>query len=138
MSGLAGTRTLLRLALRLDRVRALVWILFLGGLTVASASSNFDLYGTDAEREQLATSVTTNPALLALGGRAFDLTSVGGVTAYQMVAFTTTLIGLMSILLTVRHTRAEEESGRAELAGSGVVGRQAWLASSLLLVTGST
>jgi ABC-2 type transport system permease protein len=136
VSGLAGTRTLLRLALRLDRVRALVWILFLGGLTVASASSNFDLYGTDAEREQLATSVTTNPALLALGGRAFDLTSVGGVTAYQMIAFTTTLIGLMSILLTVRHTRAEEESGRAELAGSGVVGRQAWLASSLLLVTG--
>ncbi len=136
MSELAGTRTLLRLALRLDRVRAVVWVLVLGVLTVASASSNVDLYGTPAEREQLATSVATNPALLALGGRAYDLTTVGGVTAYQLIAFIATLIGLMSILLTVRHTRAEEESGRAELAGSGVVGRRAWLASSLLLVTG--
>lgn len=135
MSELTGTGTLLRFALRLDRVRAVVWILFLGGLTVASASSNFDLYGTDAQRQQLETSVTTNPALLALGGRAYDLTTVGGVTAYQMIAFTTTLIGLMSILLTVRHTRAEEESGRAELIGSAVVGRRARLAAALTLVT---
>ncbi|HZN16730.1 MAG TPA: ABC transporter permease [Micromonosporaceae bacterium] len=136
MKETTGTGTLLRLALRLDRIRATVWVLALSIFTVASSASNFDVYGTPQQRAELAASVETSPALLALGGRAFDLTTVGGVTAYQMVAFTTTLIGLMSILLVVRHTRAEEESGRVELVGSAVVGRHAWLASSLLLAVG--
>ena len=38
----------------------------------------------------------------------------------------------MSILIVVRHTRAEEETGRAELVGAGVVGRHAPLAAALL------
>ena len=40
----------------------------------------------------------------------------------------------MSIQLVVRHTRAEEESGRAELVRAGVVGRRAPLTAALLLV----
>ena len=38
----------------------------------------------------------------------------------------------MAILLVVRHTRAEEETGRAELVGAGVVGRHAPLAAALI------
>ncbi|MGW5637005.1 ABC transporter permease [Streptomyces sp. NPDC003832] len=136
MRDYAGTWTLLRLALRLDRVRASAWIIGIVLFTTASAQSNNDLYSTPEERQNLATTVETNPAMLALGGRAFDLTTTGGINAYQLVAFMATIIGLMSILMVVRHTRAEEESGRAELAGSAVLGRRAWLASSLLLVTG--
>ena len=44
------------------------------------------------------------------------------------------LLGLMSMLLVTRHTRQEEETGRAELVSAGVVGRYAWLAASLLYV----
>jgi polyether ionophore transport system permease protein len=40
----------------------------------------------------------------------------------------------MCILLVTRHTRQEEETGRAELVSSAVVGRYAWLAASLLFV----
>ncbi|MGP4115070.1 ABC transporter permease [Streptomyces sp. 4N509B] len=136
MTEYAGTGALLRLALRLDRVRASAWILGMVVFTVSSASANNDLYGEPSERAQLAESLESNPALLALGGRAFDLSTVGGINAYQLIAFMGTLIGLMSVLLTVRHTRVEEESGRAELAGSAVVGRRAWLASALLLTVG--
>ena len=39
----------------------------------------------------------------------------------------------MSILLVVRHTRADEETGRAELVGAGVVGRHAPLAAALVV-----
>src|SRR5262249_43120918 len=39
--------------------------------------------------------------------------------------------GLMSIFLVMRHTRADEESGRLELIGSAVVGRHAPLACSV-------
>ncbi|MEV7020385.1 ABC transporter permease [Streptomyces sp. NPDC093991] len=136
MKDYTGTGALLRLAIRLDRVRATAWILGIVLFTTASASSNNELYGDPEERAKLAETVGTNPAMLALGGRAFDLTTEGGINAYQLVAFVATFIALMSILLTVRHTRVEEESGRAELAGSAVLGRKAWLASALLLVTG--
>ncbi|UCM91511.1 ABC transporter permease [Streptomyces marincola] len=136
MRDYAGTGELLRLALRLDRIRASAWIIGMVIFTVASASANNDLYSTAAEREQFAESVRSNPALLALGGRAFDLSTTGGINAYQLIAFMGTLVGLMSILFVVRHTRLEEESGRAELAGSAVLGRKAWLASGLLLTIG--
>src|SRR3954453_17713818 len=39
---------------------------------------------------------------------------------------------IMSIQLVVRHTRAEEESGRAELIRAGIVGRRAPLTAALL------
>ena len=39
---------------------------------------------------------------------------------------------IMSIQLVVRNTRAEEESGRAELVRAGVVGRRAALTAALL------
>ena len=38
---------------------------------------------------------------------------------------------IMSLLLVVRHTRAEEEDGRAELVRAGAVGRRAPLAAAL-------
>ena len=43
------------------------------------------------------------------------------------------LIGLMSILLIVRHTRVEEQTGRAELVRASVVGRHAPLTAALLV-----
>ncbi|MFD0474863.1 ABC transporter permease [Nonomuraea thailandensis] len=42
--------------------------------------------------------------------------------------------GLISILLMIRHTRVEEETGRRELLASGVIGRHAPLAAALAVV----
>ncbi|WTW92285.1 ABC transporter permease [Streptomycetaceae bacterium NBC_01309] len=134
MRDYTGTGALLRLAFRLDRVRATAWIAGLALFTAASAASSKNTYGSASERESLAESVDGNPAMLALGGRAFDLGSIGGVTAFQLVATMATVIGLMSVLLVVRHTRAEEEAGRVDLVGSAVVGRKAWPTAALLAV----
>jgi ABC-2 type transport system permease protein len=43
----------------------------------------------------------------------------------------------MSIFIVVRHTRADEESGRLELVGSAVVGRHAALACAMLISLGA-
>ena len=59
-------------------------------------------------------------------------TRVGGLVAWRLGGIALALGGLMSILLVVRHTRAEEETGRAELVGAGVVGRHAPLAAALI------
>jgi ABC-2 type transport system permease protein len=72
-----------------------------------------------------------------LTGPPFDLTSIGGLTAWRIGATAGVLIGLMNVFTVVRHTRGEEEAGRLELIGAGVVGRHAPLAAALFLVLGT-
>jgi ABC-2 type transport system permease protein len=121
---MTGWAALLRLALRRDRIMLPAWIYGIV-LTVASTASSYDrLYPTEADRAQVAASASTG-ALRAITGPAFDLTTVGGLTAWRIAGLASVLAGLMSLLLVVRHTRAEEEAGRTELVGAAAVGRYA-------------
>jgi ABC-2 type transport system permease protein len=137
MSGFAGTGRLLRLALRRDRVVGTVWVLGLFVFAFSQAASIISLYPTQADLDRLARTaggIGANPAVVALQGPAYDASTYGGATAWQLVTPWTFLIGLMSVLLVTRHTRQEEETGRAELVSAAAVGRYAWLTSSLLYV----
>ncbi|MGE7433393.1 ABC transporter permease [Kitasatospora sp. NPDC001175] len=133
MNGLAGTGTLLRLALRRDRIMLPAWVYAITAMTISTGYSFGTLYGTASAREQFARGMNTNGSLRALYGTVYDA-GVGGLTAWRMGAFGAALAGLMSILLVVRHTRADEEDGRLELVGAGAVGRRAPLTAALLTV----
>jgi ABC-2 type transport system permease protein len=126
-----GTGPLIRLALRLDRVKLPIWILAFTALTAATASAFEGLYNTVAEREAFAATITSNPAFTALLGPIFDPTTTGGLTAWRIGSIFGVLAGLMGHQTVVRHTRLEEETGRLELLGAGVVGRHAPLAAAL-------
>jgi ABC-2 type transport system permease protein len=133
VNALIGTGSLVRLALRRDRIVLPVWILGLIAMTIPVAASIGDLYPTVQARQQLSLAVGTNPSLIAMTGPAFNLTEVGGIVAWRVGGFATVLAALMSAFTVVRHTRAEEESGRLELLGSTVVGRFATLTASLIV-----
>jgi len=137
MKSFAGTGRLFRLALRRDRIVAAVWILGLFLYAYSQAASIIGLYPTQADLDRLARTaegIGANPAVVALQGPAYDPSTYGGATAWQLVTPWVFLIGLMSLLLVTRHTRQEEETGRAELVSAGAVGRYAWLAATLLYV----
>jgi len=137
VSGFTGTGQLFRLAVRRDRIVGTAWILGLFAFAYSQAASIVSLYPTQADLDRLARTaggIGANPAVVALQGPAYDASTYGGATAWQVVTPGVLLIGLMSILLVTRHTRQEEETGRAELVSSGVVGRYAWLAAALLYV----
>ncbi|MFJ8675524.1 ABC transporter permease [Streptomyces sp. NPDC093589] len=128
---LAGTGALLRLALRRDRLMIPAWVLVLG-LTVAGMGSSFEtLYDTPAERAALAASMNANASLRALYGPVFG-DSIGGLIAWRMAGFGAVLAAVMSLLIVVRHTREEEETGRQELLSAAMVGRRAPLTAALL------
>ncbi|MFC9888559.1 ABC transporter permease [Streptomyces pilosus] len=131
-NALAGTRTLIRFALRRDRVRLPVWIGALLLSTLATANSFRTLYSDPQDRAN-AVAGADSPAGLALSGPRHYLTDdgFGSILSHQMIGFTAVLVGLMSVLAVTRHTRAEEETGRAELVRSTVVGRHAHLAAAL-------
>lgn len=132
MSSLAGTWPLVRLALRVDRLRLPTWVGAIVLVVVVTAVGFAGLYPDPASRQVLASSIGTNPALLALYGPLYGPDTIGGLTAWRQGVFGLVLVSLMSLLTVVRHTRAAEETGRLELVGAAVVGRRAPLAAALL------
>lgn len=136
-ASITGTRPLVRLAVRRDRITLPIWVVVLAVLGSATYGSYDKVFPTAAAREALTTSLATSPALKVLYGPAFDLTTPGGFVAWRIGGFLALLTGVMAMLTVVRHTRAEEESGRAELVGSGVVGRHALLAAAVVAAIGA-
>ncbi|MER5792138.1 ABC transporter permease [Streptomyces sp. NPDC001980] len=131
MSTLAGTGTLLRFALRRDRVTTPVWIAVNALMVLSMPNTLKSLYGTAAERTDLVRQLQTNASYRALIGPLHD-TSLGGLTAWRVGVYAGLLAAVTSLLVVVRHTRDEEEAGRAELVASGAVGRRASLTAALL------
>ncbi|MEV4560166.1 ABC transporter permease [Kitasatospora sp. NPDC049285] len=131
MSALTGTGILYRLALRRDRIALPVWVYVGTGMVASTVFSFRKLYDTEESRRTFAAGIDGNGSLRALYGPIFDGSTIGGLTAWRMGVFGAVLAGLMSTLLVVRHTRAEEEDGRLELIGAGAVGRRAPLTAAL-------
>lgn len=125
----------LRLALlqaRRDRGVLAAWTLGIAGLGYAAATAVVTQFGADADRAALIAVAAASPAFLFLRGLPDGISS-GAVTFFQGYSFTAVLAGLMSATLVIRHTRADEDGGRAELVGAAPLGRTASLRATLLL-----
>jgi polyether ionophore transport system permease protein len=131
MSTLTGTSKLVRLILRRDRLIMPVWIVFLALVLMSFPSSLREVFPTAAERRQYA----DNAGFVALYGR-LSGTSLGEFVTWR-AGFIPVLVGLISLLTVIRHTRVDEETGRRELLGSTVVGRHASLAAALSATFGA-
>jgi len=131
VGGLAGTGALVRLALRRDRVVLPVWLLGVAGLAASFAAMTSTGFDTPEELATEAALMASTPAVRMTG-----LMSGGTLGGYAMARGYVTLAvlaGLMSVFAVVRHTRQNEELGRAELVGAAVVGRYAGLAAAVLV-----
>jgi ABC-2 type transport system permease protein len=139
MTSLAGTGTLIRFILRRDRIRIPVWVIAFA-LTMAGTASIFpDTYPTDADRQTRATLIE-NPAMRILLGPLFGTEdyTFGAMMASEMLGLATVVVGLMGIFMIARHTRAEEESGRAELVRASIVGRYAGMTAALIVAAAAS
>lgn len=117
---------------RRDRWVSPIWIVGIGILGFAVGGAIVSQFSEAAERTSIVALAATNPAFLFLRGLP-DGVSIGSVAFFQAFSFTAVLAGLMSTFLVVRHTRADEEQGRAELLGSTPIPRNAELAATLVL-----
>ncbi|HVW41961.1 MAG TPA: ABC transporter permease [Amycolatopsis sp.] len=132
MSGVVGTRHLVRLALRRDRVVLPPWIIVLGVIPAATAGLYDQLYPDQAGRASLTHAMSSNPSLSLLYGPAFDLSTAGGFTAWRYGSLIALVMGLVCVFTVTRHTRQEEDTGRQELLSSAVTGRYASLTAALI------
>ena len=134
---LAGTLALVRLRLRRDRVVAPAWTLGVAGLVLYFTAALDLLFETEEDLLGL-TAFMDGPlgALMGGPGYGFDDPSLPVFLAGTYWLYIMVLVGIMAILLTVRHTRREEAEGRTELVLGQPVGRLAPLASAIALVVG--
>ena len=132
-----GTGVLVRFVLRRDRVRLVVWFVAIVGMVVLTAASITGLYNTTEQLESYGRTVRGNSALIFQAGPGYGLDNptTGAVMMNEVGMWTFIAVGLMSVFMMVRHTRAGEESEQAELIRAAPVGRNAPLAAALIGTT---
>jgi ABC-2 type transport system permease protein len=130
MNGVLG---LTRFALRRSRLLVLVWTAVLVVITYASAAATRSLYTGVAEQVSAARAINSSPALVALYGPILDVRSLGELAMTKMTVTYAVFVMAFAVTLVRRHTRVEEESGRAELLGGLAVDPAAPLVSAVLL-----
>ncbi len=131
---LTGLWPLIRFDLRRERVRIPVWFVSVVGGSMMVASTLSGLYGRPQQLAAVATTMSSPAALAMTGPRHYlDVLTLGSSYSQRMMGYTAVLVGLMSIMIISRNTRTEEETGRAELIRSAVVGRHAHLAAAVVV-----
>lgn len=130
-----GVGHLLRLALRRDRIRLAVWISALT-MTMVYAPNAVKLAYPDEAQRLTRVNLMKTPAGMIMGGPMFghNETHLGAMMANELMLTLIVAASILSILTVIRHTRAEEESGAAELVLSSVVGRYARTTAAVILV----
>jgi putative exporter of polyketide antibiotics len=131
MKSLAGTGGLIRLILRRDRIVLPLWIVLLVAISVSYVQEYGDLFPTPESRVKYA----SNAGFITLYGE-LSGPSLGEFVTWRL-GFVPVMVGLISLLTVIRHTRVEEETGRRELLGATVVGRHAQLAAALTTTLGA-
>ena len=130
MTGLVG---LTRFSLRRSRLLVLAWVAVLVVVTYASAAATGSLYTSAADQVAAARAINGSPALVALYGPILDVHSLGELAMTKMTVTYAVFVMAFAVTLVRRHTRVEEESGRAELLGGLAVDQSAPLLSAVLV-----
>jgi ABC-2 type transport system permease protein len=112
-------------------VRIAIWASSIVLLTFAGAVGVRDIYSDPRELVEYARTVEGNAAVIAFTGPTYAIETLGGRIAFEIGSQVAIAIALMALLSMTRHTRAEEESGRAELLRAAPMGRHAGLAAAL-------
>lgn len=125
---LTGTRPLLAASIRQDLRNIAPWVGLISALSASSILAYAWIFPDQSDRQALASALGANPALSLVFGPARDLMTADGFNAWRAGQLGAFFAGLMAILIVVRNSRANEDSGQAELIASAVLAREARLA----------
>jgi len=127
-----GTGQLLRFYLRRGWIKRAFWLLAPAMLVMSAVSSYIPMFATQQELAAFVDESILNPAVAAIHG--FILSKdIPGLVAWNIKTVSLIILGIFNILAMTKILRGEEESSRAEILMSGMVGRQAPFAASAIL-----
>ncbi|MFJ6549349.1 ABC transporter permease [Microbacterium sp. NPDC091676] len=109
--------------LRRDRLQLTLWVVGTALMAFAGYAGVSQSYSTVADRQNILAAALANPVILMFRGLPSG-TSEGAFLAFEVLPWLAFLAALMSTFLAVRHTRGDEEAGRAELVWATPAGRR--------------
>ena len=117
---------LLRLIIRRERLTSVVWVIILVLFSAAIAPAMAEMFSETETRSQFAASVN-NPIMVSMMGPIYGIDNYtpGAMYGGMMLLWYIIAVAIMNIFFVVRHTRADEEYGRAEVVRSLPTGRLA-------------
>ncbi|BBX15358.1 ABC transporter permease [Mycolicibacterium duvalii] len=129
-----GTRQLFGFALRRDRLRLTVWLAVLTAL-VGYTPGALELAYPEEEQRWARVELLKTPAGTLMSGPVFGVneTALGTMLANELMLTLIVAASILAVLTVIRHTRAAEEDGSAELVLASVVGRHARTTAALTL-----
>jgi ABC-2 type transport system permease protein len=135
---LAGSGTMIRLVVRRNRVRLVVWWVVLVGLFVYVEAYYASIFTTQAALDDFA-AVSNVPSIKALTGLAAAPATLGGAVWTKIWMTCALSLAFGVVFLVTRNGRADEEVGRTELLRSRVLGLHApsfasWLVNAVLCI----
>jgi ABC-2 type transport system permease protein len=128
-----GTGTMVRLALRRDRVLIPLWAVILSLVVASSVAATIDLYPDLAGRRAAALAADAAPAARFMYGPIHDPSSLGGLATWKMGTMGAVFIAFLAMTVVRRHTRTDEETGRLELVTAGLLGKRATLTAAVIV-----
>ncbi len=130
-----GTGRLITLLFRQHRLKIILWLSGIIGVSLAVALAYPELYQTQDDIMGFAMTMN-NPAMGALVGSNYALEdfNIGAVFASEMLLFTAIAVAILNILLVKASTREDEEVGRVEIIQSLPVGKLSYLTASILMM----
>ncbi|GAB4585618.1 ABC transporter permease [Nocardia sp. IFM 10818] len=126
-----GAGILLRFALRRERFSLPCWLLGAAALLAFQSVGSQKFYDTPQKLARLRETMSGSAATVAMAGPTRLLDTIGGEVVFEIFAYLAIVIALMNMFLVGRHTRSDEETGRAELIRSARVGRRATAVAAL-------
>ncbi|CAN7425587.1 polyketide antibiotic transporter [Microbacterium sp. LjRoot45] len=115
-------RVLLGQRARRDGAQVALWAGGAGLLAFAAYAGVDGTYGSEGDRTSLLAAALANPVILLFRGLPSG-TAPGAFIVFLIFPWLALLAAFMSTFLAVRHTRGDEEAGRAELVAATPAGR---------------
>src|SRR5215475_715479 len=116
------------------RVRTIAFAYLFAVVAFIQPISYRHTYPTLADRLSFAHAFGANKAVVLFYGKAYDLLTVGGYSAWRVGGTLALFAAVFGLLAAVRAMRAEEDTGRAELVLAGIIGRRSQFGSAVVAV----
>jgi ABC-2 type transport system permease protein len=129
----------MRRALADARVRTIAFAYLFAAVAYIQPVTYRHAYPTLSSRLAFAHSFGVNKAVVLFYGKAYDLLTVGGYSAWRVGGTLAIFAAVFGLLAAVRALRTEEDTGRMELVLAGIAGRRTvYLASMGAIAAGTS
>jgi len=128
----SGIWILFGLFLRRDRFLLPLWIALPAILVLGMAATFIAMDTQDQGLKSVLIGFNSDPLISAVLGPIMSI-DLSGAIVWRTISLLALTLGIASLFTVIRHTRADEETGRSELIHSYIVGRYANLTATLIL-----